>query len=331
MSVLASENQDGMVRSLTLMVDNAYEIATEVKEALAAGGAVVALESTLVAQGLPWPENLETALGAEAAVRAAGATPATIAVVAGRIRVGLSGPELEHLARAGTFLKAGRRDLSRAVAQQLDAATTVSATLWIARGQGIGVMATGGLGGVHREAATTFDISNDLDELARADGVLVVCSGIKSILDLPATLDSLETRGVPVVGYQTGELPGFLAQSSGLPLEARVESPAEAAALVRAHRTLGLPGAVVLTQPVPEADALNADLMDAALDTALAEARRQRISGKEVTPFLLGRIRQATEGQGLHANKALILANARLAGDVAVALATRSDSTPNSN
>lgn len=313
------------------MVDNAYEIATEVQEALAAGGAVVALESTLVAQGLPWPENLETALGAEAAVRAAGATPATIAVVAGRIRVGLSGPEMEHLARAGTFLKAGRRDLSRAVAQQLDAATTVSATLWIARGQGIGVMATGGLGGVHREAATTFDISNDLDELARADGVLVVCSGIKSILDLPATLDSLETRGVPVVGYQTGELPGFLAQSSGLPLEARVESAFEAAALVRAHRTLGLPGAVVLTQPVPEADALNADLMDAALDTALAEARRQRISGKEVTPFLLGRIRQATEGQGLHANKALILANARLAGDVAVALATRSDSTPNSN
>ncbi|AGA24977.1 pseudouridine-5'-phosphate glycosidase [Singulisphaera acidiphila] len=302
-----------------------YEIAAEVKEALAEGRAVVALESTLVAQGLPWPANLETAQGAEAAVRAAGATPATIAVVAGRIRVGLSALELEHLARAGTFLKAGRRDLSQAVARRLDAATTVSATLWIARGQGIGVMATGGLGGVHREAATTFDVSNDLDELARADGALVVCSGIKSILDMPATLDALETRGVPVVGYQTSELPAFLTRSSGLALEARVESADEAAALVHAHRALRLPAAVILTQPVPEADALDAGAMDDALASALAEARHQRISGKAVTPFLLDRIRQATEGRGLRANQALILANARLAGDVAVALAASED------
>lgn len=298
-----------------------YEVATEVKEALAEGRAVVALESTLVAQGLPWPANLETAMEAETAVRSSGATPATIAVVAGRIRVGLSTPELEHLARAGTFLKAGRRDLSLAVARRSDAATTVSATLWIARGQGIGVMATGGLGGVHREAATTFDISNDLDELARADGALVVCSGIKSILDMPATLDALETRGVPVVGYRTSELPAFLTRSSGLALEARVETADEAACLVRAHRDLSLPGALILAQPVPEADALEAKAMDAALESALAEARRQQISGKGVTPFLLDRIRQATEGRGLRANKALILANARLAGDVAVALA----------
>jgi pseudouridine-5'-phosphate glycosidase len=309
------------------MVDT-DEIATEVAAALAEGRAVVALESTLVAHGLPWPENLETARGSEEAVRSAGAVPATIAILGGRVRIGLSDRELEHLARAGTFAKASRRDLSLAVARGGDAATTVSGTLWIARRQGIGVLATGGLGGVHRDAATTFDISNDLDELARADGALVVCSGIKSILDMPATLDALETRGVPVVGYRTGELPAFLTRSSGLPLEARVESPEEAAALVQAHRSLGLPAAVILTQPVPEADALDQAAMDAALDAALAEARRQHIAGKGVTPFLLGRIRQATEGQSLRANKSLILANARLAGEVAVALVTRGDLKP---
>jgi pseudouridine-5'-phosphate glycosidase len=302
------------------MVDTC-ELASEVERALARGGAVVALESTLVAHGLPWPENLETARGAEAAVRAAGATPATIAVVAGRVRVGLTDQELEFLARAGTFAKAGRRELSRVVAQGSDAATTVSGTLWIARRHGIGVLATGGLGGVHRDAATTFDISNDLDELARADGVLVVCSGIKSILDMPATLDALETRGVPVVGYRTNELPAFLTRSSGLPLDARVESPAEAAALVSAHRQLGLPAAIVLTQPVPESDALDQAAMDEALNVALADAQRQHISGKAVTPFLLDRIRQATAGESLRANQALILANARLAGEAAVALA----------
>lgn len=303
-----------------------HEITTEVAAALAEGRAVVALESTLVAHGLPWPENLETARGAEAAVRSAGAVPATIAIVAGRVRIGLSDRELEHLARAGTFVKASRRDLALAVARGGDAATTVSGTLWIARTQGIGVLATGGLGGVHRDAATTFDISNDLDELARADGALVVCSGIKSILDMPATLDALETRGVPVVGYRTGELPAFLTRSSGLPLEARVESAEAAAELVQAHRTLGLPAAIVLTQPVPEADALDQAVMDTALDAALAEARHQGISGKAVTPFLLARIRQSTEGQSLHANRSLILANARLAGEVAVGLAARRES-----
>jgi pseudouridine-5'-phosphate glycosidase len=297
------------------------EIATEVAEALADGRSVVALESTLVAQGLPWPDNLETALASEAEVRSSGAVPATIAVIGGRIRVGLSSAELEHLARAGTFLKATRRDLALAVARADDAATTVSATLWIARTHGITVMATGGLGGVHHDAATTFDISNDLDELARADGALVVCSGVKSILDVPATLDALETRGVLVVGYGTEELPAFLTRSSGLPLEGRVDSPADAAALVRSHRALELPGAVVLAQPVPDSDALDQTEMDAALASALEDARAQRITGKAVTPFLLGRIRRATEGRGLRANRALIIANARLAGEVATALA----------
>jgi pseudouridine-5'-phosphate glycosidase len=243
-------------------------------------------------------------------------------VVDGRIRVGLSEADLERLAQSGAFLKAGRRDLSTAVARRRDAATTVSATLWVARRNGIGVMATGGLGGVHRDAATTFDISTDLDELARADGALVVCSGVKSILDVPATLDALETRGVPVIGYRTDELPGFLTRSSGLPLEARVESPEEAAELVRAHRALELPGAVVLVQAVPEPEALARDAMDAALDAALAEARTLKLSGRAVTPFLLARIRSATDGRGLRANRALIVANAGLAGAVAAALAS---------
>lgn len=300
-------------------------IDAEVAGMLASGGPVVALESTLVAHGLPWPENLETARRAEGAVRLGGATPATIAVLGGRIRIGLDPTELEHLARSGTFLKAGRRDLGQAVARGLDAATTVSATLWIARSQGIGVMATGGLGGVHRDAAATFDVSNDLDELARADGTLVVCSGVKSILDVPATLETLETRGVAVVGYHTDELPGFLTRSSGLPLDSRVDSPDEAARLVRTHRTLGLPGAIVLAQPVPEPDALDRPALDAALASALGAAHAEGIRGQAVTPFLLAWIRQATAGRGLRANEALILANAQLAGEVAAALARSSE------
>jgi pseudouridine-5'-phosphate glycosidase len=298
-----------------------HDLSAEVNQALVAGQAVVALESTLVAQGLPWPENLATAQAAEQGVRLSGAVPATIAVFGGRIRIGLSSDELERLARSGTFLKAGRRDLGAAVARGLDAATTVSATLWVARRNGTGVMATGGLGGVHREAATTFDISNDLDELARADGSLVVCSGVKSILDVPGTLDALETRGVPVVGYRTTDFPGFLTRTTGLTLELMVESAREGAELVRTHRELGLPGAIILAQPVPEADALEREMMEAALDVALAEAKAQRITGKAVTPFLLDRIRRATEGRGLRANRALIVANARLAGAVAAALA----------
>ena len=291
----------------------------EVSEARAGGRPVVALESTLIAHGLPWPDNLETARGAEEAVRRAGATPATIAVLGGVIRVGLSGGELERVARSGTFLKAGRRDLAAAVARGLDAATTVSATLWIARRRRIGVMATGGLGGVHRDAATTFDVSADLDELGRADGVVVTCSGVKSILDVPATLEVLETRGVAVVGYRTDEFPAFLTRSSGLPLDVRAESPGEVAALARAHRSLGLPGAIVLAQPVPEPEALDRDALEAAL-AALDQAHAQQVTGKAITPFLLDQIRGLTAGRSLRANRALILANARLAGEVAAAL-----------
>ena len=181
-------------------------------------------------------------------------------------------------------------------------------------------MATGGLGGVHRDAATTFDVSADLDALGRADGALVVCSGVKSILDVPATLEVLETRGVAIVGYRTDEFPAFLTRSSGLPLEVRAESPGDVAALARAHRSLGLPGAIVLAQPVPEPDALDRDTMEAALKAALDEAHAQQIMGKAITPFLLDQVRQATEGRSLRANRALIMANARLAGEVAAAL-----------
>ena len=300
-------------------------ILPEVAEALKERRGVVALESTLIAHGLPWPENLGTARASEAAVRGAGAVPATVAVVGGRVRVGLLDDELERVARSDHFLKASRRDLSSAVAQGLDAATTVSASLWVARKAGLNVLATGGLGGVHRDASTTFDISTDLDELARADGMAVVCSGVKSILDVPATLDALETRGVAVVGYRTDTFPAFTTASSGLPLDARVESPPEAARLVQAHRELGLPGAVVIAQPVDDRDALDHDEMEAALARALDLARTRGVTGKAVTPFLLDQLRQSTGGRSLAANRSLIVANARLAGEVASALARGSE------
>jgi pseudouridine-5'-phosphate glycosidase len=316
------------------------------EDAMARCKAMVVLESTVIAQGLPWPENLATARDAEAAVRAAGAEPATIAVVDGAVRIGLTDQELLEIAGSaatedaawavatpadapraahGPWSKANRRDLAAVIAGRGRAATTVSATLWIARrfGSGPPVMATGGLGGVHRDASATFDVSTDLDELARADGALVVCSGMKSILDLPATLESLETRGVLVVGYRTDELPGFLSRSAGLPLEHRVDSPAQAAELVLGHRALGLPGAIVLAQPVPKADALDPEPLRRALERALEDARREGISGKPLTPFLLEAIRRATGGRSLRANCALLVANARLAAEVAVELAAR--------
>jgi pseudouridylate synthase len=325
------------------MSDERVALTHDVSQALAAGRAVVALESTVIAHGLPWPVNLKTAQDAIAAVHGAGAVAATIAVPDGVIRIGLADAELVQIAESASngeaaegaapahhtkgrarreVAKANRRDLAAAVANGLSAATTVSATLWIARHFGLEprVMATGGLGGVHRHASATFDISTDLDELARADGALVVCSGLKSILDVPATLEALETRGVLVVGYRTHELPGFFTRSSGLPLEHRVDTPADAAAIVRSHRALGLPGAIVLAQPVPVAQSLDANMLQTTLDMALGEASARSITGKPLTPFLLDSIRRATEGRSLEANCALLVANARLAAEVATAL-----------
>jgi pseudouridine-5'-phosphate glycosidase len=295
-------------------------LAPEVAAAIGAGRPVVALESTLIAHGLPHPLNLETARTAEAAVRAEGAIPATIAVLEGRLRVGLTDVELVRLAEARDVLKASRRDLAAAIAQRREAATTVAATMFIASVAGIRLFATGGIGGVHRGAAQSFDISADLIELARTP-VCVVCAGAKSILDIPLTLEYLETHGVPVVGYGTGEFPGFYVRSSGLKLETRVETPDEAAAVLRAHWSLGGAG-VVLAQPPPAKLALAAGEFDAALARAEAEAEEQGIFGKALTPFLLTRIAAHTGGRSLTVNQALVIENARLAARVARALTT---------
>jgi pseudouridine-5'-phosphate glycosidase len=289
----------------------------EVAQAVAERRPVVALESTLICHGLPWPLNLETALAAEAAVRAEEAIPATIAVLKGTPTVGLSQAELRDLAQARGVLKASRRDLPAAITQKQTAATTVAATMTLAHLAGIRLFATGGIGGAHRESHP-WDISADLGELARTP-VAVVCAGAKSILDIPRTLEILETQGVPVVGFRTSEFPAFYVHSSGEPITARVENAREAAELMQAHWDLG-GGGVVLAQPV----APDAALDPGAFLQALTEAERQALGvgvrGKELTPFLLSRLADITEGQTLRANHALVIANARLAARVACAL-----------
>jgi pseudouridine-5'-phosphate glycosidase len=289
-------------------------------DALRNGRPIVALESTLVSHGLPWPANLETARAAEAAVRAAGAVPATIAVLAGRPTVGLDDRELEALARGGDIRKASRRDLGAAVAQKATAATTVSATMLLAEKAGIRVFATGGIGGVHRGGG--FDVSADLLELGRTP-VCVVCAGAKSILDLAATLEVLETNGVPVIGYRTDTFPSFYTRSSGLPVSGRVDSPEEAAALLEGHWDLSGTG-VVLALPMAEADAMADDDLAHALRVAEGEAERLGVRGAALTPFLLAHLARLTDGRTLKANRALIVANAALAGAVAVAWEGRS-------
>ncbi|HYJ75784.1 MAG TPA: pseudouridine-5'-phosphate glycosidase [Kineosporiaceae bacterium] len=291
----------------------------EVASALDAGRAVVALESTIVTHGMPYPRNLETALGVEDVVRAHGAVPATVAVVDGRPRVGLEPGELEKLAAGEGVAKASRRDLAALVAAGRSAGTTVAATMFLAHRAGIRIFATGGIGGVHRGAETTFDISADLDELARTP-VAVVSAGAKSILDLPRTLEVLETRGVPVIGVGTDEFPAFFSRSSGLPVDHRVESAQELAAVIAAHHALRLPSGILVANPVPEADALDGDEIDAAIDEAVRDAERAGIGRRELTPYLLGRIVDLSGGRSLTANVALVRNNAALAADTAVAL-----------
>ena len=290
-------------------------VADEVRAALDAGHPVVALESTLISHGLPWPTNLETARAAEDAVRAAGAVPATVAVWRGRPTVGLSPVQVEELAQASDVLKASHRDLATAVAQRRTAATTVAGTMYLAHRAGIGVFATGGIGGVHRDAGQPFDISADLVELSRTP-VLVVCAGAKSILDLPRTLEILETVGVPVVGYRTDRFPAFYVRDSGLPVSARVDSPGEAARLFAAHRRMG-GGGVVLAQAVAEDVALSADDVETAVVRAERDATECGVRGGALTPFLLSRLAALTGGRSLRANQLLIVANARLAAEVA--------------
>jgi pseudouridylate synthase len=300
------------------------DLSAEVRDALHARRPVVALESTLIAHGLPWPLNYETATEAEAVVRQEGAVPATIAVWKGTPTVGLSASCLEMLARGEeVVLKASRRDLAFAIARGRTAATTVAATMFLAHQAGIRVFATGGIGGVHRGAAETGDISADLPELARTP-VAVICAGAKSILDLPRTLELLETWGVPVVGYGTSEFPAFYLRGSGEPVPARVDTPQEAADLLSAHWDLGGAG-VVLAQPVAGDVALDPEEWEAALHEAERQAAQAGVRGKEVTPFLLARLAELTEGRTLRANRMLILANARLAARIARTLCQRSE------
>ena len=294
------------------------QIPLHVQKALEDGGAVVALESTVIAHGLPHPRNLQVARELEAEVAASGAVPATVGVVAGQPVVGLSAEEIERLGTAAGVLKLSTRDLPIAVARKLDGATTVAATMSLADGAGVSVFATGGIGGVHRGGA--HDVSADLAELARTR-MLVVCAGAKAILDLAATREALETAGVLVVGYGTDELPAFYSRESGLAVDARVDSPREVADLWTAHEEMNLPGALLLCVPPPPEHALPAAEVETAIRAALAQADARGIRGKEVTPFLLTAVAEATGGRSLEANVALLRNNARVAAQVAAAMA----------
>ncbi len=298
---------------------SALMIAPEVLEQLTNGGPVVALESTVITHGLPYPENVTTAVAMETAVRQGGATPATIGIIQGQIHVGLTPEQLEYLATRprDQVRKCSRRDLPLVLAQRLDGATTVAGTMIIAHLAGIQLFATGGIGGVHR--GHPFDVSADLVELGRTP-VTVVCSGAKSILDLPATLEVLETHGVLVAGYGTDTLPAFFARSSGLPVNVRLDTPQEVAQLVQARQTLGLQSGTLVTVPVPATDALDPAETEAIIAQATQEADTQGIHGAATTPWLLGRIVALSNGRSLQANAALLRQNGRVAGQIALAL-----------
>ena len=282
---------------------------------------LVALESTVISHGLPYPANLELARRMEETVRAAGALPRTVGIISGELVAGLSDAQITHLATAKGVRKVSRRDLPIVVARKLDGATTVATTMWIAQRFGIEVFATGGIGGVHRGvgAIPSSDISADLQELAQTP-VIVVCAGAKAILDLSATLEYLETHGVTVVGYQTDSFPAFYSRESGLPVDVRCDSAQEIAALWRAKRALGLPGGLLVTNPIPAVDEIPADAIEPAILQAVEEAITGELRSAEVTPFLLSRLAELTGEESIRANVALLLNNARLAGEIAVAL-----------
>lgn len=296
------------------------DVQSDVAQALAAGRAVVALESTIISHGMPYPENVQTAHRVEAEVRAHGAVPATIAIVGGRLKAGLSADDIERLGRAGAAVpKVSRRDIPFVVAGGGHGATTVAATMVIAAMAGIRVFATGGIGGVHRGAPQSFDVSADLQELAQTP-VAVVCAGAKSILDLRLTLEYLETHGVAVVGYCTDRLPAFFTADSEFPVDWRLDSPEAIAHALHTKWALGLRGGMVIANPVPEAFAMPRGVIDPAVDQAVAEAAQRGIGGKASTPFLLARVRELTGGDSLATNIALVLNNARLAAAVAASL-----------
>ncbi len=298
---------------------NYLQISTEVQEAIANHRPVVALESTIISHGMPYPQNVETALLVENTVREHGAVPATIAVLQGKICVGISPEEITYLGKKGLAAhKASRRDLPVLLSKGEDGATTVATTMIAAALAGIQVFATGGIGGVHRGAETTMDISADLEELAQTD-VTVVCAGAKSILDLGLTLEYLETKGVPVIGYQTAELPAFYCRHSGFSVDYRLDTPEAIAAAMKAKEACGLRGGMLVANPIPKEAAMPDALMKECIDQAIQIAQEQGVKGKAITPFLLDRIKTLTQGKSLEANIQLVLNNARLGAAIAKA------------
>ncbi|PKK99028.1 MAG: pseudouridine-5-phosphate glycosidase [Tenericutes bacterium HGW-Tenericutes-2] len=297
-------------------------ISQEVKEALKNNKAVVALESTIISHGMPYPENVKMALNVEKITRAEGAVPATIAILDGVIKIGLSPDEIEILAKAKNVYKVGKRDFAYVVSKKLIGATTVSGTSLAAAMAGIKVFATGGIGGVHRGATETFDISRDLEELSEVD-ICVICAGAKSILDLGLTLEYLETKGVEVIGYQTKELPAFYSRESGFNVNYQLDTPKEIASLLKAKWELGLHGGVVVANPIPKEFSMDAKIINDAIDQALVEAKSSGIKGNEVTPFLLSKIKHITEGSSLESNIELVYNNAKLAAQIAFEYANK--------
>jgi pseudouridine-5'-phosphate glycosidase len=301
-----------------MIIKEYLEINPEVQEALEQGKPVVALESTIISHGMPYPQNVETARNVEDIVRKNGAVPATIAIIGGKLKVGLTDEELEYFGKEENILKASRRDLPFIISKKLDGATTVASTMIIADLAGIKIFVTGGIGGVHRGAEETFDISADLEELSKTD-VAVICAGVKSILDIGLTLEYLETNGVPVVGYQTDELPAFYSPISGFGVDYKAENPEEIANALKAKWDLNLKGGMVIANPIKDEDAMDQERISKAIDDAIFEAEQLNIKGKAITPYLLGKVKELTKGDSLESNIKLVYNNADVGSKIAVA------------
>lgn len=298
------------------MYRNFMDIKPEVEKALEEGIPVVALESTIISHGMPYPKNVETALAVEEVIRKNGAIPATIAIIEGRIKIGLTPEEIEYMAKADNVLKVSRRDFPLAISQKLDGATTVAGTMIAANMAGIKVFVTGGIGGVHRGAGESFDVSADLEELKMTD-VTVVCAGVKSILDIGATLEYLETSGVPVITYGADSFPAFYSRESGFAAECRIDEPEKISALIRTKEQLGLRGGILVACPIPEEDEIPFEKMDVVIKQALKECEEKGVRGKRITPFLLSKVKDLTEGSSLEANIKLVLHNADIGSKIA--------------
>jgi pseudouridine-5'-phosphate glycosidase len=304
-----------------MLLNKYLDVNPEVAEALASGKPVVALESTIISHGMPYPQNVETALKVEQIIRENGAVPATIAIIGGRLKAGLTAEEIEYFGKKGLAIhKASRRDLAVLCARGEDGATTVATTMIIAHMAGIKIFATGGIGGVHRGAEVTMDISADLEELGQTP-VMVVCAGAKSILDLGLTLEYLETKGVPVIGFGTKELPAFYTRTSGFQVDYRMDTVEDMAAAFKAQHDLGMKGGMLVANPIPEEYAMPLEVINAAIDQAIAESVKKGIHGKETTPFLLARVAELTGGDSLASNIRLVFNNAKVAAQTAVAYA----------